>query len=225
MGEKTTFSYSERGRLEKAVVGDVTILARARRDGASLRFTKGAVPFLEVRVTSVDDDGGSIARTTVEAEGDGVDYRLALDFAEEPGRALREGKLEADVTVQIDGDTVHHGVFDGAAWRATGLDGVPTLQDVLADRQAGALGPLLPALRSIVQAHDEAGLGVATTPPETEDLETFWGGSRVCKWYCTASYTAAMAACCTASAPAGPGGCVVCTIALGIAMDECKERC
>jgi len=220
MDETVTFRYTERGRLEKAVVGDVTILATARRDGVSLRFTEGDHPFLEVRVTSVDDEQGSIARTTIDAQGDDVDYRLTLDFNEEPGRALREGKLEADVTVQIDGETIGNGVFDGAAWRLTGLDGVPALQEVLAERQARRLAPLLPALRTIVRAHEEAGLGV-TSPPDTQELETFWGG-RFCKWYCTASYTAAIAACCSGSAG---GGCVVCTVALSIAMDECKDRC
>jgi hypothetical protein len=220
MGEPTTFSYTERGRLEKAVVGDVTILASAGRDGASLRFTEGDVPFLEVRATSVDDEQGSIARTTVEADGDGVDYRLTLDFTDEPGRAMREGKLEADVTVQIDGDTVHHGVFDGAAWRVAGMHDAPSLQDVLADRLGQRLAPLLPALRTVMQAHEEAGLGMAV-PPDTQELETFGWGSRFCKWYCTAAWTATIASCCTAF----PQGCVVCGIAGGIAMDECKDRC
>lgn len=221
MDESATFSYTDRGRLEKAVVGDVTITASATRDGANLRFMQGEAPFLELQLTSVDDDEGSIARTTVAAQGDNVEYRMTLDFTEEPGQALRDGKLEADVTVEIDGETVHLGVFDGTNWQVNGMEGVPTLQDVLIDRLAGRLTPLLPALRSIVAAHDEAGVG-APVPPDRGELETFGWRGRFCKWYCTAAWTATIAACCSATTP---GGCIVCTAAGSIAMDECKDRC
>jgi hypothetical protein len=201
---------------------------------STLTFTRGSEQFLTVTTEIAYRDEGTIDRSSLAATGPGVDYRLALAFADDPADIFSGGKLNAVITVESGGGT-HHGRFDGETWHAVGLEGTPNLPALLRSACGPLLSPLSPALDLMVAgAIRRSGGAFSPTPgrpptlpyPAPGTLETFGWRDRLCKMACAVAATATASACCAATgAETGGAGCVVCAGAAAAAGTNCSENC
>jgi hypothetical protein len=228
------------GELLAASVGTDGPSFRVERDTfdtgyrATLTFV-GPDPFLTVIAELSYGDDGTIVRSTIAADGSGIRYRVALDFADDPAALFSGGKLAAAVTVESDG-AVHHGRFDGETWHPVGLEAAPTLPGLLASGAGPLLARMRPALDTLVAGVQRATGGafspvpgrpptVPRAAPGTIETLSWWRG-KLCKMGCAAASAATAAACCAAAGPETAGvGCGVCSAAAAAAGANCAGNC
>jgi hypothetical protein len=201
---------------------------------ATLTFTHGSDRLLVVSEIRYGDDG-KIVRSSIAADGPGVDYRLSVDFGQDPGGFFSGSKLDATVTVESGGVT-HHGRFDDETWRAVGLEQAPRLPDLLTAGLTPMISPLRPALDVLVaQFHrvtggtfpSAPGLRPTLAPAGPGTVQTFsWWGDRACKIGCAIAALAVGAACCAAvGGPSAGAGCYLCQAAATASGINCTENC
>ena len=88
------------GRLEGTTVGDTALAVTHDGTGTTFTFTDNGTPFLVLAVRLERSDDGSVTRASLAADGDTIQHRITFDFADDPGLAFSEGKLQAVVSVE-----------------------------------------------------------------------------------------------------------------------------